>query len=378
LHRRLARLPLPAPIFVAGCALALLGITIGLSAYCFGLLPASVDSNAQYVQGKIFAQGKFYLPELPHRWSFPIWMMVTKEKIFAQYQPLHSLLLAGGHLLGAPWLVNPLCAAITLAGVYFLALRIFGVRTARLSALLFLTSPFVLFMSAEYMNHASAMLCATFFMLCYVHAMDAARENNPPRARLLALAAGAFLGGLFLVRPFTAIGMGWPFVAYALSRAWRDPRRFIAPLLAAGATLSVCLGINAWVNYTLSGDPFMFASAHYHTKSLASAIGYGRDTTFGYTLAKTQYEWWQMNFYLYEWPVPCLLTLVLCLLRPLRSPYAKLLLAAILTHTLMNMLNQFVNNTFGPRYLYELAVPLILLGAAGVMRLPLVFHRHGR
>ncbi len=353
-------------------ALALFTASAMLASACFGFLPAMVDSTAQYVQAKFMAHGQLTGETTPLSASFPIWMMVWKNHVFAQYQPLHIMLLAIGHILHAPGLVNPFLAGVTLLAAYALAKRIFGEKTARLSALFMLCSQFILFMSAEYMNHVSALCFTTLFMLCCIKTLDAASAGLEVRAKKLGFLTGACFGAGLLIRPFSAVGTGLPFLCVALLRARRD-RKLRAPLAMASIATLACLCFQFWYNDQTSGDWLMFPSAQYHMGSTSTALGFNAQPfSFTYLIAKAQHEWWQMNFYLFDWPVPCLLPLALYCLRPSRAPYARLLLLSIITHTLLNMVNQFHNAVFGPRYMYETSVCLIILSAAGILRLPIL------
>lgn len=370
LMRALAVLPQNPRRFAALISLALLGMAVWLSWTCFGFLPAVMDSTAQYVHGKIMAAGQLYGPEHPLRQFFPLWMVVPVPKFYAQYQPLHIMLLGLGHLAHAPFLVNPLSACITSLATYALARRIFGTPTARIAALFMLGSQFILFMSAEYMNHATALCACSLFMLAYTRTLDAAR----PRATWYGLATGLALGAIFLIRPFTAIGIGLPFVVHGLYRLRCAPRRYGPAFACASLAVLATIAFQLWYNHETSDDMWMFPSAAYHYRKLSSAMGFGAGTPFSveFVVKKAQNEWWLLNRALFEWPVPSLLLFALYILRPARNPYARLLLASVFTHTLLNTANQFYSGIFGPRYMYETSEALIILSAAGLMRLPIL------
>ncbi len=106
------------------------------------------------------------------------------------------MVLTVAYLCGTPWLANPLIGAVTLLVTYRLASRIYDRTTARLSALLMLGSLQVVFMSSEYMNHTTALLCTMVFMLCYVEMLIHYRKLH---AIGWAIAGGLALGALFLI-----------------------------------------------------------------------------------------------------------------------------------------------------------------------------------
>src|SRR5262249_12075667 len=148
--------------------LGFLALTVTLSWYCFSFIPSYDDSIAQYVQGKFFAEGKFYETH-PLQQFFPVYLMVnTPEKWLSVWQPLHAFMLAVGHIVVTPWLITPAEGALTLVVIYLLARRCAGETNARLSVMLTLCCPFIFFMSSEFMNHATALLFGTLFLLGYM------------------------------------------------------------------------------------------------------------------------------------------------------------------------------------------------------------------
>jgi hypothetical protein len=57
---------------------------------------------------------------------------------------------------------------------------------------------------------------------------------------------------------------------------------------------------------------------------------------------------------------------------PIKKLGARLLLGVIVSHTIVNLANQYSSGVFGPRYLYETTSSLIILTAAGIARIPLL------
>jgi len=298
-------------------------------------------------------------------------MAVQEGKFYAQYQPLHTLLLALGHLGSAPWLINPLCAALTVCTTYALGKRIFGTTTGIIASIFLVCSQFVLFMSCEYMNHASTLLFTALFMLTFVNTMLATTYK---KRCWLGLACGACFGAVLLIRPLTGMGLGFPFAIHAILQLKRNPQRYGQPFIAAFSTLLISMLFMCWYNNQLTGNPFQFPSSEYHNGQWTSALGFDdkHPFTVTYALTKAQGEWARMNFKVFEWPTPCLILLLLYVIRPAKNPYAQLLLLSIISHTLLNMANQFTNLAFGPRYMYETMTAICILSAAGLTRLPIL------
>ena len=98
-------------------------------------------------------------------------------------------------------------------------------------------------------------------------------------------------------------------------------------------------------------------------------MGYNGTFTISGVLLKAQDEWLRLNFRFFEWRFPASAFLALWCAGGIRSRYTWLLLGVILSHTLVNMGNQFNSATFGPRYLYEITSAFIILSAAGLVQL---------
>ncbi len=358
--------------FFWGAFSTILGICIYLSWYCFDFHPAYTDSTAQYVHGKFVASGHlFYV--IPHALSdfFPVWMMVGGAKWYSQYPPMHQTLIGIGHMLGAPWLINPLEGAITLAAVYGIAKRAYGESVARLASVFIWLSPFVILMSSEFMNHSSALLFTTLTIYSYGEWLHYSQSDaSQKRIRYWALAVGIGAGCAFLSRPLTAIGTCAPFILHATYRLWKDTKTQLNPFLIMAAGGIVCVLFQMWFNYETTGDVFTYAYARYHMNSVARAMGFYNGSNISYTLLKMHTDWNNLNINLFEWSLPCTFFIWLLCLRPQHNIMTKLLIGVVVSQTIGNMFNQFNSAVFGPRYMYEASSALIILTALGVHRLP--------
>jgi 4-amino-4-deoxy-L-arabinose transferase-like glycosyltransferase len=360
---------IPHRLFGWLCFIAFLSMTIFLSWYCFDLTPAYPDSAAQYINGKFIAHGHISIPSHPLRQFFPVWMMINDGTWYSQYQPLHEMLLAIGHIVHAPWLLNPLEGALTLVMIYTLARHIYGEPTAKIAALLTLTCQFMVIMSSEYMNHVTALLFVTLFIYCFIITLEKV-EYAAPRANLWGLLTGLCIGAVFLTRPLSAVGIAIPFIAYALYLFARHPRWYFGPLaLMALAGLSA-IAFQGWFNLHTTGELTMFPYSKYHSSSITDAMGIDGKTNFHGMWSKGHAEWVNLNLNMFEWSVPCCFFVMLLWFRPNANRYSRLLLCMILSYTLTNFANQFNSGIFGPRYLYEISSGLILLVAAGIASVP--------
>jgi hypothetical protein len=345
---------------------------VSLSWYCFSFLPAYNDSIAQYVHAKFIAAGHLYGHSHPFREFFPVWLMINHGKWYSQYQPLHVFILGLGTFFGTPWMVNPLEGALTLIAIYALTRRMYDEATARLAAALTLGCQFILFMSSEYMNHATALLFVTLFMLCYVETLARISQKRHSAACAWALATGLGIGAVFLTRPFTAIGIALPFVIHALHLLRRNAKTCLEPFAIMVAGSLACVVLDGWYNLETTGNALLLPTSYYHNGTNSAALGMGAHISLSHMLFKAQDEWRRVNIQLFEWPVPSTIFVMLLCLLPLKNFYSRLLLAVLASHTIVNFVNQFSSNTFGPRYMYETSGALIILTAGGIRRLPLL------
>lgn len=333
---------------------------------CFGFQPSLVDATAQYIHAKYLAQGHLTGPAHPLKEFFPIWMVIHKESFFSQYQIGHVALIAVGHWLGSPWLIPPLLGAASVWMIYAIARRCDGETTARLAALMALICPFMLFMSATYMNHVSSLFFSCLHLLCYVCWVSA---PSPRRRALLALGASLALGGLMLSRPITAIGIGLlPMAHIGLSslKRWRIEWPSLAAIfLGLAFGLFLTLGYNALI----VGSPFLFPTARYTNNDLIASLGHGGTFAPQRLFHKTADEWNTLNWQLTHWQAPPLLLYFFALAAPGLKLHTRIVLVSALSMGAANLTNGFMNNVFGPRYLYD-TLPGIFLGMAmGLRRL---------
>ena len=230
-------------------------------------VPHVQDSVTYLFQAQTLARGRLYAPAPPLAATdagaafAQEFLLVRDGRWFGKYPPGYPAVLAVGVRAGAPWLVNPLLAALTVALVYALARRLGGSAypawSAALAALLLATSPFFVVMSGSLMAHPAELLWTALFMCAWTAALARGASWRP------AAVAGAALGALFLTRQFTAatvglaFGGGWLLVAlWSGGRAARAGRRRVAwtVVVAALAALPFVVALPAY-QAAVTGDP---------------------------------------------------------------------------------------------------------------------------
>ena len=142
----------------------------------FDHIPHVSDEIAQLFQAKIFAHGMLTapLPPIIDFFRYHYDNMIFTTRWYSQYPPGHPFFLMLGLLAKVPWLINPLFASLSVILLYKNALLYYGEKEAKLSVILFCVSPFVLFMSASFMNHVSTL----FFLLLFLYTLNKA-DSTP-------------------------------------------------------------------------------------------------------------------------------------------------------------------------------------------------------
>jgi len=395
-------------LLVSGLVLV---ITNFISWKVFQHFPHVVDGIAQVFQGRIFASGRTFIPARFDNYFFSLSYVVNDgTRVYAEYPFGHSLLLALGSLIRAEWLVNPLLGSAQVIVLYFLGKEVYDERTGRIAALLGVASPFLLFMSSEFMNHASALLFLSLFLLFFFrtirpfraprpassvthhsslvnrsspspsvirHSSFVTRHFPPPLAPVL---CGLSLAMALNIRPLSALAVSIPIACCAvyLLLKWRGK-----PLPAFVALLvPVLLGLGAFgfYNYLTTGDPLLPGYKVFCMLDYGHAqwgLGFG---TLGYAgkpphtplrgLIQTGDNLNYLNLSLFESPFPGLLLILLLFLTFTRKPADWLLLASFAALPAAYFFYWFQEFAFGPRLLYEGMAPLLLLSARGLIEFP--------
>ncbi|UCG41790.1 MAG: glycosyltransferase family 39 protein [candidate division WOR-3 bacterium] len=328
------------------------------------------DSISQLFQARIFAEGKLYLasPRFPDFFDYT--HIINNGQWYSQYLFLHSLLLVPFVKLGIPWLLNPLLGAITPAAVYLLGRELYDERTGRLACLLTAVSPFLLNMSAEYMNHSSTLLFVTLFSLFFFRTLRLGRWYE-------AAAACLFLGLAFNIRPFTAVATSLPFAVF-LYLTQRDPRATVRRFLPGIVILVLLASLILLYNWLTNGDPLLLG---YVVKwGSGHEIGFGRSgwgaqhTPFR-GLVNTGNNLNGLNKNLFEWPVPGLLPLFALLFSGSANRRDWLLFTSFASLVVAYFFYWYQDLTFGPRFLFGAMAFLVLLTIRGFDATPAFLRR---
>lgn len=368
---------------VLSCMALFTGVAVWMCYTLYGLYPRIPDSVAQYVNAKMIASGTFLSPPPPLEHSFFMLCMVMNPIWISHYMPVHTLIQSLGHVVHLPWLVNPLLGAAGIGLTYLLARETHGAGVAFGALFLATLSPFLLFMSASFMNHASGMVMSAAFYLFFVRTAKYYRQSD-------AILAGAFLGLIFLTRVYTAFLIAVPSAAMVLYWLYRDPQhrqKIWEAFWPCGQTCALFLLLVLGFNALTTGDPLTFTSQLTHGSQ--RAIGFGEVPEIMQPfVGATEHTPWRgvlyasnnllgLNYFLWRWPVPSLLPVALLFLLRTRNAWNRRLLAFAVVMVAGHMLHFFQDWCFGPRFIYESAPVLIVLAAAGLARVPVILRAVG-
>lgn len=255
--------------------------------------PTLIDSFAQLLQARYWADGVMAAPALPAQ---PFWhiqqTLVTGGVWISQYPPGYIALLAAGFTVRSVWLVGPIMLGVAVFFTALIADDVFQSRPlARAAALLAALSPFMLTQAGAYMSHVPA---AAFSAGALYFLMRGSAGS--------AVAAGLCIGALFAVRPLS--GLVSAIVALVCAhKYWRN----IGLAITGAAPI---LALVAAYNARFFGSPFTFG----YDVALGpnAGLGFGTDPWGnGYgiaeALAYTSAELMALNVFLFETPLPLVL-----------------------------------------------------------------------
>lgn len=358
--------------FVGGLALAGFALTNIISYTLFDHIPHVQDSIAQAFHGKIFAQGALFAPAPPWPPDFFnfLHMIIREGQWYSQYPPGHSVLLAAGYLVGAPWIVNPLFGSLTIVVTYALGKEVFDETAGRIAAALTLLSPFLLFMSSEFMNHTTALF---FFVLFILYFAKSLRTGS----FLHGLLAGGALGWLTHIRPYSAPTLAAPFLLYGLFLAFKRWPEIWRAALGLAAAFSLFLALLLGFNWATNGDPFLFGFQVLWGEKVQPGFGqsgWGEVHTPLRGLQQSLSNLNGLNKYLFELPIPSLLLLVPLFFSGKHNRWDYLFVGSFLSLLFAYFFYWFQDWCFGPRFLFEASVPLILIAARSIQHLPTLWN----
>lgn len=264
------------------------------------------DEVSQVLHANAHARGMLAWPTpTPPEFFSSLEIVDHAGRSFSHFPPGGPAMLAIGVVVGAVWLIVPLCGALAVLAFSFVARRLDARPAVSLAAtLLFAFSPFMAFMSASHMNHVPALLWCLIGVAGLMRVMTA--STPVPWAGLV---SGLGFGAAATIRPVDALAFALPAAVWYLGLALRDTRRR-ADALASGVGVAIPLALLMWVNSRTTGSPLQFA----YELLWGPEVGLGfHDAPWGEPhtalrgLELLSLYFFRLSQYLYETPVPSVL-----------------------------------------------------------------------
>jgi hypothetical protein len=349
-------------MLLLGVFICVLGVAF--SWHLFGLQPLTIDELSLQWQARLLATGRLFARAEAHPEFFSTTQSLTIGGRWFTHFPIGpAAVLSPGVALGVPWLVNPILAAIGGVIVYRYLSATTSELEARAVAVLFASSPFVLFMAATQLDHVPA-LAAVWMAIAALPNWVA--STTPAQARRHAAVVGLGLGLAAILRPYDAALSALPIALFQLRELRRQPalaRSLLPQLLAGCLPVAVLLLANA----STTGDPLTFAydllngNAHrpgFHVDPMGElhTPRRGLFNISAYLL--------RLDATLLGWPVPALLLVVAALAwQRHESRWDELALGVLAVLLVGYWLFWGEGRALGPRFLFT-GAPIFLLYVA--------------
>jgi Dolichyl-phosphate-mannose-protein mannosyltransferase len=361
---------IPVPVILASLfALVFCGL---FSALVFERVPHVNDEIAYLFQAKLFQSGRLTAASPCGREFFDFPHIINNGKWYSIYPPGFPLLLLFGLLARAPWLVNPVLAALSVFLIFLLGREIYSRQVGTTAALLAAISPWFLVMSSTMMSHTSSLFFSSLFLLLLF------RFLRRPSVGV-GLAAGTSWGMAFLVRPLNALFFSFVFLVFFSLRLTRKPpqgRRRNAAAIPAAALFFV--GLLLLYNTLTTGAPWRMGYLVRYGPSYSVIFGRAATLDSDFTplsgVIQMADNLRALNGDLFGWPVSSFLAMLPLLwffrLNPEERKKDLLLLGGI---GFLIVVFTFFWGAFvfiGARMLFDALPLLLLLSARGIAEIP--------
>jgi 4-amino-4-deoxy-L-arabinose transferase-like glycosyltransferase len=321
-----------------------------------GAFPCSGDEYSYELQAEIFARGRLSVATPPHPELFETDHVLLEPVVRSKYPPGWPALLAIGAAVRAPWIVNPILAALTLAWVYVITRKVYGAGAALAATLILGCSPIFAFHAASYLSHTSSLAALLAFVACVVAGWE-------KRSLGWALLAGGALGVAFLNRQVDAV-----FYGAALLPLARRATRWVAVCLACAAAVGCVL---LWYHAVQFGSPWTSGYAAYDPEQRHLYGDSNGSPVLLSNLFDVATQWahaqWLGALAAHLAPAASVLAVVGLAkrepLEPRATMRAMMLVVSALQLLFMLFCTGDMGQLFGPRYLFSLLGP-IAFGAA--------------
>ncbi len=328
-----------------------LGLAVGVVA--LQAFPNSGDEYNYLFEAATFRAGRLWNPLPPVDYVFSVFHIAEKGgKWVSLFFPGWPLILAGVSSLHLPsFVASPALALLLLLVFSRLTHLLVGPAAALLAAALLSCSPFFLLNGASYFSHVPTALFAVLFVLCGVRFLATGSSA-------WALSAGAALGAVGVIRPFTVFPLLIPCGVELLLRG--DRRHYLRmPMVMLGG-LPFLVGLLFYDN-AVTGSPWVTVESWTLPQLHLGLHPIDEDGSI-LSLAVTSRNAVRELFELAQWTSPLLFLLYLiaglwkCYRRRIAF-YDFIFPLLVLSYLLFPNLG---GNRYGPRYYFD-AYPFLVL-----------------
>ncbi|MGB5987449.1 MAG: glycosyltransferase family 39 protein [Desulfobacterales bacterium] len=222
----------------------------GLCWVLFQGIPHMDDAVAALFSAQLFSMGQFTWPLPPEPEFFKVFGVLSATEnrpyLVGMYPPGWSALLAGGVLIKAPWLVNPLLGGGLAVAISELGESLYDRQVGRLAGILLLLSPFVGLISATHLSHTATALGVVLAWWAVWRMIESEKW-------IYGAVAGCAMGMALLCRPATAFIAGIA-IALVFVPKFRSLGRIWPGALLAMALVFISAGVLAGYQQVATGN----------------------------------------------------------------------------------------------------------------------------
>jgi hypothetical protein len=228
---------------------AIVVLALGIGVAALRAFPNSGDEYGYLFQAQTFLAGRLWNPPPPVNDVFGSYRLIVKGgKWLSQYPPGWPTIIAGVMSLGLPpYVASPATAFLLLLVFARLSRHIAGPGASLVGTALLACCPFFLLNGASYFSNLPAALFGVLFVLCGLRFLETASV-------LTALSAGAALGILADIRPFSAVLIAIPCAVKLLREAGTTHYRRL-PYVLLG--ILPFLALFLLYDYAITGNPLL-------------------------------------------------------------------------------------------------------------------------
>ena len=347
---------------IAFVAAMLLALYLGWR--LFGFEPATIDEFSQRWHAELIAHGRLFAHAEPNTEFFAtIEALDIDGRWFSQFPIGWPAILAIGVKVGMPWAINPLLAGICAIAVYEFSRTAADELTSRVTALLFVTSPFVMFMAGSQMNHTASQ---AFLWVALAALTRWTRASDGVDAMRWAALVGLGVGLAATIRPFDALIVAVAIALFQVGGTMRERWR-VRTIVVQCAVALVPVVLVLLANRATTGVVLPFAydvlnGPEHRPGFHATPPGFEHTPRRGLYIVSAYLM--KLDVGLLGWPVPAILLVVASLVLMRRTTRWDLLMLTIVAGVLAGYFTYWSESYFlGPRFLLTIA-PILLLYTA--------------